>query len=133
MLPLRILPVFIPLLLILLTSAIAAQPRPGEEINSLQKQIDDLRETQQSIQKELQEIKGLLQGRIAPPNIPPPTLALRVGTNSFKGDKDAKVVLIEFSDYQCPSAHDTSARPCHRLRETTLRQASSGMFFGTSP
>lgn len=102
MLPLRILPAFIPLLLILLTSAVAAQPRPGEEINSLQKQIDDLRETQQSIQKELKEIKGLLQGRIAPPNIPPPTVALRVGTNSFKGNENAKLVLMEFSDYQCP-------------------------------
>lgn len=60
MFPLRILSAVIPLLLILLTSAVAAQPRPGEEIKSLQKQIDDLRETQQSIQKKLKEIEGLL-------------------------------------------------------------------------
>lgn len=102
MLPLRILPAFIPLLLILLTSAVAAQPRPGEEIKSLQKQIDDLRETQQSIQKELREIKSLLQGRGAPPSLPPQNLTISFGDNPSKGDKNAKLTLIEFSDYQCP-------------------------------
>lgn len=84
-------------------SALSAQADPiREELKALQKQIDGIKEAQKALQKELQEIKGLLQGRAGPPNVPPRDLTLSVDNNPFKGDKNAKVTLIEFSDYQCP-------------------------------
>ncbi|MGI0016150.1 MAG: DsbA family protein [Nitrososphaera sp.] len=79
-----------------------AQQPTSEELKRLQKQIDDLKENQKTIQKDLQEIKTLLQGRAAPSSFPVSNLALSVVDDPFKGDQNAKVILIEFSDYQCP-------------------------------
>lgn len=74
-----------------------------EGLKGLQKQIEELRETQKVMQRDLQEIKALLQGRVGgAPNIPPPNLTVSLGGGPLKGDKNAKLTLIEFSDYQCP-------------------------------
>jgi len=84
-------------------SPLNAQTDPTrEELKGLQKQIDELKESQKGMQKELQEIKAFLQGSAAPSNLPPPNLTVSVDDDPFKGDKNAKLTLIEFSDYQCP-------------------------------
>lgn len=94
----------------------------SEELKALKSEIEALKQGQTIIQKELLEIKNLLlqkelqalrdvvQGKQAPPTgaqVPPTaaqpqTVALTVDGAPFKGDKNAKVTLIEFSDYQCP-------------------------------
>jgi protein-disulfide isomerase len=87
----------------LLTGSVMAQTGPTrEELKGLQKQIETLNEGQKSMQKELQEIKTLLQGRAAPSNLPPQDLTVSLGNKPFKGDKNTKLTLVEFSDYQCP-------------------------------
>src|SRR5574341_934775 len=86
-----------------LSRSLGAQSDPiSEGLKGLQKQIEDLRETQKVIQRDLQEIKAMLQGRVGAPNIPPPSLTVSVASSPFKGDNNAKLTLIEFSDYQCP-------------------------------
>jgi protein-disulfide isomerase len=68
----------------------------SDELKALMKEIE-------SIKKDLQEIKSLLgPGRqvAAAPEVL--DIALTVANSPFKGDKNAKVMLIEFSDYQCP-------------------------------
>lgn len=82
--------------------AIAQQQPTREELKDLQKQIDEVKETQKVILKELQEIKNFLQGRAAQPNFPPPNLTVSVDGSPFKGNENTKLTLIEFSDYQCP-------------------------------
>lgn len=72
----------------------------SEELKALRKEIETLKQGQSAIQKELQEIKSLLQGRQAPSI--PQDVVLSVDNDPFKGDKNAKLTLIEFSDYQCP-------------------------------
>lgn len=69
----------------------------------LQKQIQELKEGQISIQKQLDEIKKLLLSSQAA-NQPQPRRELIIDTSGtpFKGDPNAKLTLIEFSDYQCP-------------------------------
>jgi hypothetical protein len=69
-----------------------------EEANDL-KEIEALKEGQKAIQKELQEIKSLLGTRPAPVAAPP-EFVLDIEGNPFKGDGNAKLTLIEFTDYQ---------------------------------
>lgn len=73
-----------------------------EELKSLRKELEEIKQGQSAIQKELQEIKSLLRGRVATPPPEPQNVVLSVKDDAFKGDKDAKLTLIEFSDYQCP-------------------------------
>ena len=70
----------------------------GGELNDLKKDIEALKEGQKAIQKDLQEIKNLLSARQAPPEFKEAVLSIK--GDQFKGNKDAKLVLIEFFDYQ---------------------------------
>ena len=81
-----------------------AQPgstQSGDEMKALREDIKALKEGQTAIQKELQEIKTLLRSRQAPPD-EPQNVVLDIDGAPVKGDKDAKVTIVEFSDYQCP-------------------------------
>jgi len=73
---------------------------PSEELKAVRKEIDALREGQTAIQKDLQEIKNLLRARPAAVPAEPQNIVLSVEGAPFKGDKLAKLTLIDFSDYQ---------------------------------
>lgn len=82
-------------------------PQPGftqssEELKTLRKDLEELKRGQSNIQKELQEIKTLLRGRAPAPPPEPQNVVLDIKDDPFKGQPDAKLTLIEFSDYQCP-------------------------------
>jgi protein-disulfide isomerase len=79
-------------------------PQGGDDIKALIKEVEALREGQSAIQKELQELKTLLQGaRQAAARPPEPqNVVLSIDGAPSVGNGDAKVTLIEFSDYQCP-------------------------------
>jgi hypothetical protein len=70
----------------------------GGELTDLKKDIEALKEGQKAIQKDLQEIKGLLSAKQAPPEFKEAVLSIK--GDQFKGPNDAKLVLIEFFDYQ---------------------------------
>ena len=72
-----------------------------EELKALRKEIDALRRDQAQIRRELHEIKALLRGRAqAAPDVS--NVVLSVSGAPFKGAQDAKVIVVEFSDYECP-------------------------------
>ncbi len=78
-----------------------AQGTSSEGVNDLKEEIEALKEGQKAIQKELQEIKSLLKARQAPAPAPPPReFVLDFGGSPFKGVENAKLTLVEFSDYQ---------------------------------
>lgn len=96
---------FISLVGLILLSLCSAQPgltQTSEELKALRKEIETLKQGQSAIHKELQEIKTLLRGRVATPPPEPQNVVLSVKDDPFKGDKNAKLTLVEFSDYQCP-------------------------------
>jgi protein-disulfide isomerase len=72
----------------------------SEELKALRNEIEALKQSHSALQKELQELKSLLQSRQAPPV--PQNVVFSIADDPFKGEKEAKVTLIEFSDYQCP-------------------------------
>jgi protein-disulfide isomerase len=75
--------------------------QPTDELKALRNDIEALKEGQTAIQKELQEIKGLLLLQAGPRAAAPPQEAVvSVEGAPFKGKKDAKVTLVDFTDYQ---------------------------------
>jgi protein-disulfide isomerase len=89
----------------LLISAIALALIAGQtglaqrktELKKLQEQVESLQKGQAEMQKELREIKSLLQA-LQPSK--PQEITLNVEGLPFKGDKNAKLTIVEFSDYQ---------------------------------
>jgi uncharacterized protein YlxW (UPF0749 family) len=71
----------------------------------LQKQINELKQGQADIKKQLDELKTLIQARPAAapsrpagPNVEGTVFDL--GANPIKGEKTAKLTLVEWTDYQ---------------------------------
>ena len=89
-------------LLLLWGSAAAAQSAP--DVQALRKDMDALKAGQEAIQKDLAEIKKLLQNQGTKPSQPaafkPQDVSIKGAP--FLGDADAKLTLVEFTDYQCP-------------------------------
>lgn len=70
----------------------------AEEIKALREEINALKEGQKAIQKELQEIKGLLAPKPAAPVFKEAVLSIE--GKPLKGNNEAKLTLIEFSEFQ---------------------------------
>ena len=85
----------------------------SEELKAIKEDLKALKEGQANMQKELQEIKTLLKSRPAAAPGEPQNVVLNIDKAPFKGDKNAKLTLIEFSDYQCPfcGRHVTQTLP----------------------
>jgi protein-disulfide isomerase len=76
--------------------------------------VQTLRQGQEQIQKDLAEIKRLLQqGSRAARQRPFQPADFVVGSSPTIGSADAPVTLVEFSDYQCPfcKRHATTVMP----------------------
>lgn len=80
-----------------------AQPafsQATDELKTLREEIKSLKEGQAAIQKDLQEIKKLLTSRPAAQPAEFKEAVINVEGAPFKGHKNAKLAVIEFSDYQ---------------------------------
>lgn len=84
--------------LLLTWSALMAQS--SQEADPLRKEIEALKKGQAAIQKDLAEIKRLIQsmGRGRQPALREAVLDLK--GQPFKGAASAELVMVEFSDYQ---------------------------------
>lgn len=86
-------------------AAAAEQEQPSTEAR-----LAALEAQQKAILKELQELKALLQARpavpaaAAAPATPPaiPAFDLAIAGSPSKGRADAPLVIVEFSDFECP-------------------------------
>ena len=90
------------LLAAFLFSGHSVYAQTSEEIRALQDDVKSLKEGQAAMSKELQEIKTMLRARPAQPPTPQvfKEAVINIEGNPKKGDKNAKLVLMEFSDYQ---------------------------------
>jgi len=91
------------LLGLMLLTVVSPQPafsQSSEELKGVRKELEALKEGQTAIQKELQEIKNLLRTRPVAAPAEPQNIVLSVADAPFKGEKTAKLTLIDFSDYQ---------------------------------
>jgi hypothetical protein len=88
----------------LLAAPASALAQSSEEIQALKSAIDKLRENQQRLERDVAEIKNLLRTRAAgqapAPDDEPKNLVLSLDGGHVKGDTGAKLVLLDFTDYQ---------------------------------
>ena len=69
--------------------------------DDLRREIEALKQGQQQITQQLQEIKRLIQARPAAPSGPNVKgKVFNLGDNPVKGASTAKLTLVEFTDYQ---------------------------------
>jgi len=75
-----------------------------QEIDELQEAVAGLKQGQEAMQKDLAEIKKLVQegAPAAPAKAAFREQGVSIGASPYKGEANATVTLIEFSDYQCP-------------------------------
>jgi len=71
-----------------------------EDLKALGKEIEALKEGQKAMQKDLEEIKTLLRSRPTGALAAPQNPVISIEGAHFKGEKTAKLTLIEFSDFQ---------------------------------
>jgi len=90
--------VFTTLIMLFLLSAQPGFAQSSKELNAVKEDIKALKEGQQAIQKDIQEIKNQLKAKPAPAEFK--ETVINVDGDPFKGNKDAKLAVIEFSDYQ---------------------------------
>ena len=69
-------------------------------MDDLKKEVETLNQNMNAMQKDLQEIKALLQNRVRV--TPPQNVVMDLGKRPGKGEADAKLTLVEVLDYQCP-------------------------------
>ena len=80
----------------------------SKELEDLRQAIEALQEGQKAIQQDLQEIKNLLRARPAQvPAAQAPSgdeelqnVILSINGTPFKGERNARLTLIDFTDYQ---------------------------------
>lgn len=108
---------------IVLTSSGFGLAQTSEELKSLRKDIEELKAGQKSILKEFKELKNLLQARRPPSRGPvqPVAISLDIGREPFKGKADAKLTLVEFSDYECPFCARHVARTMPQLENEYIK------------
>mgnify|MGYP001572379800 FL=1 len=73
------------------------------EYKLLQKEIESIKEGQDGIRKDIQELKKLVQGIKQAPAAPGGEFkeaVIDIKGAPIKGDKNAKLILLEFADYQ---------------------------------
>jgi len=94
---------FIIIAAVLFFDGISFYGQAQESSLDLKKEIEELKQGQQAIRKDLMEIKELLSKTAPPPSNPQVNIKgvdFDLVNNPVRGSDTAKLLLVEFTDYQ---------------------------------
>jgi protein-disulfide isomerase len=100
----RLFPVFLGVLtiMVMLTGQVRAQAN-ADELDQIRRDIESLKAGQKAIQGQLKTLIDALQAARAPrKEVSIAGVEMTIDGPLVMGSKDAKLVLVEFSDFQCP-------------------------------
>lgn len=116
----------------LLLTRVALADEPTSSGKSVQEQIDDLRKTQEQILKQLDEIKALLKQR--PTTETKPTfLSINVHGEPFRGSANARVAILQYSDFDCPYCADFATNILPKITANYVDTGKVKLFFRDLP
>jgi len=69
------------------------------DLEAIKREIETLKKNQANLQRDLDSIKKAMRGRRRAPQ-PFKPVVLSVANEPYKGNKNAKLTLMDFSDYQ---------------------------------
>ncbi|MBI1950207.1 MAG: hypothetical protein HYS34_02445 [Acidobacteria bacterium] len=73
---------------------------PALAQDDLRKDVDELKKGQQQILQQLQELKQMLQSQARPAAPSVKDVVFNLGANPTRGSDQAKLTLVEFTDFQ---------------------------------
>ena len=82
-------------------AAVRAQTRSSDDQSELRREIQALRDGQEALREALAEIKTLIEERELTERTPR-AVTVNVAEAPFRGDPNAPVTLVEFSDFRLP-------------------------------
>ena len=114
------------------------KPGPRKSPPTLQRQIDELKESQQRVLKQLEEIKTLLQEKSGRPDYAakparPEVISLNVHGEPFRGNHLARVAIIEYSDFDCTFCVKYAREIYPHLDEEYIQPGKGKYFFRDLP
>jgi protein-disulfide isomerase len=83
------------------------------DLKSIRQEIESLKKGQDEILKQMEDIKKLLTAKAEKPAVRDIKVDISLKGEPMRGNKDAKIVLLEYSEYQCPfcARHFTQTQP----------------------
>ncbi|HEX5475170.1 MAG TPA: DsbA family protein [Vicinamibacterales bacterium] len=94
--------------MLLLLPAVASAQRPSpapavppDDLSGIRQQLADLKAQQTAIEQDVQAIRALLESALGARG-GPHLASVEIKGRPVKGSPAAKVVIVEFTDYQCP-------------------------------
>lgn len=117
-----------------------AAPPSGElsPVRSFQQQIDELRENQRRMQKDLEDIKALLTERTGRAEVPskrqpPSEITMNVYGEPFRGAAQARVAILEYSDFDCSFCARYATQIYPRIEDEYIKTGKIKYFFHDLP
>jgi protein-disulfide isomerase len=142
--PARLFEPFFGLIVCLLAPGLRSQAEEPKESaahtppTSIQLQIDELKQGQERLLKEVEEIKKLLQERVVRTNlagqpIAPNVASANIRGEPFRGTNSARIAIIEYSDFDCSFCGKYALNIFPRVDQDYVKPGKVRYFFRDLP